>query len=236
VAKVLPHLSYFKRAALDLIFPQKCLGCGNEGELICCACQKGLARIHSPICPNCGKPQASGILCPNCINHHSFIDSVRAPFKFEGLIREAIHQYKYQNLRSLSEIFNLFLKNYWIENSFPVDLVIPVPLHAKRLKERGYNQSYLLAAAFGKVFHLPVLSDELTRIKYFMPQAQTTSVEERRKNLNKAFTCRDDRVKEKLVLLMDDVCTSGSTLDSCAEALKSAGAKTVRGLVLAREL
>jgi ComF family protein len=236
VARVLPQLTTIKRAALDFLFPQKCLGCGNEGELICRPCRDIMPRIHPPICPRCGKPQASGILCPNCINWKYNIDAIRSPFKFEGIIREAIHQYKYKNLRSLTGLFGLLLKDFWLKEPFPVELVIPVPLHPRRLKERGYNQSALLASEFGKIFHLPVLPTGLTRVKYILPQTQTKSVEERMENLKNAFLCRDNIIKTKQILLIDDVSTSGATLDSCAEALKTAGAKSVCGIALAREL
>ncbi len=233
---MLPHLITIKRAALDLFFPQRCLGCGREGELICRPCRNKLPRIHPPICPRCGKPQASGILCSACINFNSYLDAIRSPFKFEGVMREAIHQYKYQNLRSLTNLFGLLVKDYWMKDPLPVELIIPVPLHPSRSKERGYNQSALLAIEFGKIFHFPVLPSALTRVKYVMPQTQTKSVEERRLNLKQAFVNRDSVVAGKQILLIDDVTTSGATLESCAEALKTAGAKCVRALVLAREL
>jgi competence protein ComFC len=236
VKEVLPQLKTIKRAALDFLFPQRCLGCGNEGELICQQCRNGLSRIFPPLCPRCGKPQASGILCPACINWQGSIDAIRSPFKFEGVIREAIHQFKYQNLRSLTGLFGLLLKDFWMPDPLPVDLVVPVPLHSRRLKERGYNQSALLASEFGKIFHLPVFPSGLTRTRYIIPQAQTRSVAERRSNMKQAFVCRDSTLAAKQVLLIDDVSTSGATLDACAEALKTAGAKSVWGLVLAREL
>lgn len=233
---MLPQLTNIKKAALDFFFPQRCLGCGSEGELICHPCRNKLPRIHPPICPRCGKPQSSGILCPACINLSSSLDGIRSPFKFESVIREAIHQYKYQNLRGLTYLFGLLIKDYWMKDPLPVELIIPVPLHPRRNKERGYNQSALLANEFGKIFHFPVLPNTVTRVKYVLPQAQTRSLEERRNNLKHAFICRDSAVENKQVLLIDDVTTSGATLDACAEALKTAGAKSVWGLVLAREL
>ena len=233
---MLPQMKILKKAALDLLFPQICLACGSEGELICGNCQKSLPRIYPPICPRCGKPQASGILCPACISKKSHIDAIRSPFKFEGVIREAIHQYKYQNLRSLTGLFGKLLKDYWMQNPLPVELVIPVPLHPRRFKERGYNQAAILAAEFGNIFHFKVLPSGLTRIKYVISQTQTKSVEERRENLKQAFVCRDSALTGKEVMLIDDVSTSGATLNACAEALKTAGARTVWGLVLAQEL
>jgi ComF family protein len=233
---VLPRLSYFKRAALDLFFPQRCLGCGDEGELICHKCRKSLPRIMPPVCPKCGKPQSSGILCSECIIWHTNIEGIRSPLRFEGTVREAVHQFKYKNLRSLSLPLAFLLSDYLQNNPLPLQVLVPVPLHPRRLKERGYNQSGLLAHELGRLINVPVVDDCLTRQKYILPQAQTKSVEERRYNVNKAFYCRSSILHNKKVVLVDDVATSGATLDACAEALKSNGTLSVWGLVLAREL
>jgi len=113
---------------------------------------------------------------------------------------------------------------------------VPVPLHQKRLKERGYNQSQLLARELSKLVNLPVVDDCLIRQRYAIPQARTSSVEERRSNVANAFICRNHRLQDKQVLLIDDVATSGATLNACASALKTAGATSVWGLVLATEI
>jgi ComF family protein len=103
------------------------------------------------------------------------------------------------------------------------------------LRERGYNQSGLLARELGRHIDLPVIEDCLIRVKQAQPQVRAANVEERRKNVADAFVCRDEKVKGKQVILIDDVCTSGATLESCAAALKSRGATSVWGLTLARE-
>ena len=113
---------------------------------------------------------------------------------------------------------------------------MPVPLHPKRLRERGYNQSSLLAKELGKLTSLPVVDDCLIRQRHALPQAKTSTVAERWSNVANAFTCRDRRLRDKPVLLIDDVSTSGATLDACAAALKAAGASSVWGLVLAKEI
>jgi ComF family protein len=233
---VLPQLSRIKGVALSVFFPQKCLGCGVEGELLCNSCQRTLPRINPPLCPKCGKPQPSGILCPACTNWKSDLDGIRSPFKFEGLIREAIHQFKYKNLRSLVEPLSLLLKEYYRDNPIPVQVIVPVPLHNRRLKERGYNQSELLSRWLSIQLGLPVNSQSLIRIKYILPQAKTLSVTERRENVEGSFACARSGIEGKQVLLIDDVSTSGATLDECASALKAAGAKSIWGLALAREL
>jgi len=111
-----------------------------------------------------------------------------------------------------------------------------VPLHQKRLKERGYNQSNLLARELGKLINLPVVDECLIRQRHALPQARTSTLDERRSNVVDAFTCLDHKLKDKQILLIDDVSTSGATLDACAAALKASGTTSVWGLVMAREL
>jgi len=128
------------------------------------------------------------------------------------------------------------LQDYLITNPVPAEILVPVPMHQKRLRERGYNQSSLLARELGKLNNLPVVDDCLTRRRHTPTQARTATVEERRSNIADAFTCRDDRLRDKQVLLIDDVATSGATLDACAAALKASGAASAWGLVMAREI
>jgi ComF family protein len=236
VQKVLPQLTKLKGMALDLLFPRWCVGCGREGNFICPSCHQSLSRIMPPLCPKCGRPQSSAILCSSCIGWQAEIDGIRSPFRFDGAIRKAIHQLKYGNLRALAELLAQWLNDYLVSNPMPGEVLVPVPLHHKRLRERGYNQSSLLAKELGKLTNLPVVDNCLIRQRYAPPQARTSTVDERRSNVANAFLCRDRRLKNKQVLLIDDVSTSGSTLDACARALKEAGATTVWGLVLAREI
>ena len=189
-----------------------------------------------PLCPRCGRPQPSGILCSSCVGWQAEIDGIRSPFRFDGVIRQSIHQLKYRNLRALAQPLAKLLQDYLVANPVPGEVLVPVPLHQKRLKERGYNQSRLLARELGKLINLPVVDDCLIRQRHASPQARASTVDERRSNVDGAFTCRDHRLRDKQVLLIDDVSTSGATLDACAVALKTSGATTVWGLVLAREI
>jgi ComF family protein len=233
---VLPQLGKLAGAALDLLFPPKCLGCGKEGNLICHACQHQLTPIVDPICPRCGRPQASSILCPVCANWPASIDCIRAPLRFEGLTRQIIHQFKYKNLRTLALPLAHILKNYLLKAPLPVEAVIPVPLHPRRLRERGYNQSGLLAKEVGRLMNLPLVDAEVRRVKYVIPQARTHSAQERQVNVKGAFHCPEFSKPGQSVLLIDDVTTSGATLDACAHALKLAGCGPIYGLVVAREI
>jgi competence protein ComFC len=236
MANVLPQLTRLKRIALDLLFPQWCIGCGREGDYICPSCRQLLVSIVPPVCPRCGRPQPEGILCPGCVNWSAEIDGIRSPFIFDGVIRQAIHELKYRNLRTLAAPLAVLLYDFLLANPVPGEVLVPVPLHRKRWRERGYNQSSLLAAELGKLTGLPVVDDCLIRQQHSPPQARAASVSERQRNVAGAFTCRDGRFQGKQVLLIDDVSTSGATLDTCARALKSAGATSVWGLVMATEI
>ncbi len=233
---MLPQPDRLKGIALDFIFPKYCVGCGKEGAFLCRTCLKTTNRILPPICPKCGRPQPSGVLCPDCITWSSCIDGIRSPFRFEGVIREAVHQLKYRNLRAISETLAEFLYEYFMNLPLPVDVIVPVPLHPKRLRERGYNQSGLIASNLGKLIDLPFIDNSLKRQRNTLSQARTASVSERKKNIEGAFTCDNGIIYNKRVLLVDDVSTSGTTLDACAGALKDAGAVSVWGLTVAREI
>lgn len=143
---------------------------------------------------------------------------------------------KYRNLRSLSTCLADLLADYLRSHPLPGEVLVCVPLHPRRLRERGYNQSGLLAGELGGRIGLPVIDDCLVRLKQSQPQVRAADVAERRRNVMDAFACRDDRIKNRQVILIDDVCTSGATLESCAAALKSRGAASVWGLTLAREI
>jgi competence protein ComFC len=233
---VLPQLTKLKGMALDALFPQHCVGCGREGDLLCQSCRQTLPRIVPPLCPKCGQPQPSGILCPDCSGWPAHIDGIRSPFRFDGVIRQAIHQLKYRNLRALAAPLAELLNTYLTASPIPDGILVPVPMHPKRLRERGYNQSGLLARELGKLSGRPVVMDCLSREQHTPPQARTSSRQERQRNVAHAFTCRDHRLRSQPVLLIDDVATSGATVDACAEALKSAGTTRVWALVLAREI
>jgi ComF family protein len=152
------------------------------------------------------------------------------------VIRDAVHEFKYRNLRALGTELVALMYDYLNVNPVSGDVLVPVPLHRKKLLERGYNQSSLLAHGLGNLTGLPVIEDCLIRRKYTPPQARSSNINERRNNVTDAFDCRDSRLQGKQVILIDDVSTSGTTLNTCAGVLKAAGAAAVWGLVIALEL
>ncbi|MGQ9545762.1 MAG: ComF family protein [Dehalococcoidia bacterium] len=230
------RLNRIVELATDSFFPRRCVGCGKLGQFLCAHCLAKLPRVMPPVCPKCGKPQASGIMCPDCRRSQTGIDGIRSPFRFEEAIRQAVHELKYRNLKAIAPCLGELLADYLKANPLPGEALVPVPLHPRRLRERGYNQSSLLARELARRIDLPLIEDCLLRIKRAQPQARAANLEERRTNVADAFICRDDRVASKRIIVVDDVCTSGATLESCALALKSRGATSVWGLTLAREI
>ncbi len=221
---------------MDSFFPRRCVGCGRVGSFLCPDCLGKLPRLTAPFCPRCGRPQASGIVCPNCWQRATEIDGIRSTFRFDEVVRKSVHELKYRNLKAISPCLAELLADYLKENPLPGEALVSVPLHPRRLRERGYNQSGLLAGELGKRIGLPVIEDCLIRVKQAQPQVRAVDVEERRRNVADAFVCRDEKVSGKQIILIDDVCTSGATLESCAAALKDRGATSVWGLTLAREI
>ena len=153
----------------------------------------------------------------------------------EGLIQDAIHHLKYRNLRAPAPELAGILSRYLQTHPLPGDSLLPVPLHPRRLRRRGYNQALLLARELGKLRGLEVNDGLLKRIKDNSPQAEATNLEQRLLNVAGSFACRGDAAGAKIILI-DDVSTTGSTLSACAEALKRAGASSVWGLTLTRQI
>ena len=222
--------------AINSFFPCRCISCGKVGGFLCPQCLGEIPRLLPPICPQCGRPQASGILCPICRRRKTEIDGIRSLFRFEKAIRKAIHELKYRNLKAISPCLAELLADYIRVNSLPGDALVCVPLHPRRLRERGYNQSSLLAKELGRRIDMPVIEDCLIRVKQAQPQVRAVDLGERWMNVADAFVCRDEKVSGKRIMLIDDVCTSGATLESCAVALKNKSADSVWGLTLAREI
>jgi len=154
----------------------------------------------------------------------------------EGAVRQAIHQLKYRDVKALAPPLAQLVGEFLAKNPLPAELLVPVPLHPHRLRQRGYNQSSLLAWELAKIVSIPSVEGELIRIHDTPPQTRARSADERRSSVGRAFFCRGREFEGKRILLIDDVCTSGATLEACATAVKAAGAASVWGLTVAREV
>jgi ComF family protein len=223
----------FVRILLDLLYPPVCVGCGQVGTTYCRSCRDAVLFVAPPLCPLCGRPQETSKLCSRCAHHPFELDGIRSVAFFEGALRKAIHRFKYNYARELAIPLGDMLVHFWRQAPLEADLIVPVPLHARRLRERGYNQSALLAGYLGQAVGIPVAGDVLYRNRYTRSQAQLNAAE-RSQNVEGAFSCNGSGVQGRHVLLVDDVCTTGSTLDACSVALKEGGAVSVWALTLAR--
>lgn len=221
-------------SALELLFPLQCLGCQREGNLLCAQCRNGLDRLNPPWCNVCARPSPRS-LCTFCRRTPLAIDGIRAPYLMQGPVQEAIYGLKYRSIRAIAPELAELLAQYMTRRPITGDLLVPVPLHSRRLRSRGYNQSALLARELGKLTGLAVDEELVYRIKDAPPQVHAASQEQRRSNVADSFRCTADVTDMKLILL-DDVATTGSTLSACATALKDAGAVSVWGLTVAREV
>lgn len=236
---------------MDLIYPPRCVVChaflreegvNHEGEEmdLCRPCFTSFAEVTSPLCPFCGSPFGAGggedHACGNCLATRPFFDIARAPYIYEGLLMTAVHELKYARKSYLARSLGPLLASYaasWLGNPDGL-LVMPVPLHPRRLRERGFNQSLLLARHVASRLEADLDWLSLRRTRFTQPQTNLTG-DERKKNVRRAFDVRDGAgVRGKTVLLIDDVATTGSTLNECARVLKKAGVKEVYCLVLAR--
>ena len=147
-----------------------------------------------------------------------------------------MHSLKYRNLRAMAPVLASLLADFVVSQSIEADLLIPAPLHPKRERSRGYNQSLLLARETGMLLNMEISNDALRRVQNNPSQASVSNEDERWANVANAFQASPDLVGGKRVIILDDVCTTGATLEACSVALKAAGALSVQGLTLAREV
>jgi len=220
------------QALLDLFYPPRCPGCGRVGFTFCDACQARIEPPPAPACIRCGHPAATDGLCATCRATPSHLDRIAASAVFAHPLRDAIHDLKYNNGRNLARPLGARMAVFWRQGNFAADVIIPVPLHPARLAERGYNQSALLARSMSQEISVRIDETVLVRAKATQQQA-LLKAGERRENVKDAFACRG-RVSGQRVVLVDDVCTTGSTLESCAAVLRASGAASVWAFTLAR--
>ena len=221
--------------AIDLVYPLRCIGCSETGSLLCPSCRERLPQLTPPLCPRCSLPLPLGGYCRACRDQPPITDGVRSAFAMDGLARDMVHGLKYRGWRALAAPMGALMADA-MDDTWAVDIVAPVPLHRRRIRERGFNQAEELARAVADRLGVPMAADALERLRHSPPQARSASAIERRLLVRDAFAVGRRSARGRRVLLVDDVCTTGATLDACATALRGAGAAAAFGLTFAREL
>lgn len=228
-------LARLGRAAVDLVFPPRCALCGRGGLFLCEECASFLPRALPPRCPRCWRPTSASEPCLECLEGPSPLDGVRSTFLYRGPVRELVHALKYSGQAALAEPMARLMETDLRQQAVGAELLAPVPLSGWRERTRGYNQSTLLARELASLLGLPLAKDALARSRHTPPQARAATASERRRNVEGAFVSRHRGLAGRSILLVDDVTTTGATLEACAAALKTAGAARVRALTFARE-
>lgn len=230
-----------------MLLPRTCYACRRDVPFgwerpLCAACEALVCTPGPLYCQRCGKPLPDGgAHCYQCRGSKARSFSckiIRSAVLFNPPVRALVHAFKYADRAQLSGYLAQYMVRQWprYPQLHEAQLIIPVPLHAKKLKRRGYNQSALLARTLARQLHLPQAEDVLLRVRN-TPSQTGFGREGRLRNMHGAFACvRPGCVKGKIILLIDDVATTGATLEGCAAALKEAGAKKVMAYTLAREV
>lgn len=221
------------QAVLDLLFPPRCAACGCPGSVLCPTCRTSFVPLSSAVCSVCSAPLDGPGVCQRCAENRPLFARVVSGYVYEGTLREAIHAFKYRRRAALAPLLAEALAAV-VEAPQPGAVLCAVPMHPDRLAQRGYNHAGLLADELGARWGLPLLPvDALRRVRPVAAQAGL-GYTERLANVEDAFAARADDVRARIVWVVDDVCTTGATLNACSEALLAAGARAVYGVTLAR--
>ena len=220
------------RMALDLVFPPRCALCDEGGVLLCEACAGALPPADGRRCDRCWMPIAGGTTCTHCIAEAPAFSSLRAAFVMDAGARRLAHELKYEGMTSLAEPMARLMAG--AVDATSADMVTAVPLHRGRERRRGYNQAAELARRVAETMDLAFDARAARRVRDTAPLVKAMSRAERRAIVAGAFRADAGRAGGRTVLLVDDVVTTGATLDACARALLDAGAREVRCLTWAR--
>lgn len=213
------------------MLPQSCLLClaDSGDQLLCPTCRGSLPRLAATGCPTCAAPTPHGETCGACLKNPPHFDATIAAFAYAFPMDKLVQQLKYAHRLAIADFFAGEL----LARELPaVDLIAPLPLSPHRLRERGFNQAVEIARPMARALGLPLLLDGCLRIRDTAPQAMLPW-KERRKNVRHAFACTID-LSGKSLLVVDDVMTTGASLDEFARTLKDHGAARITNCVAAR--
>jgi ComF family protein len=207
--------------------------------MLCPDCLKAIPPLLPPFCQHCGSPSVMTGMCQSCRYHPPHLHGLRAVSIYQEPLRSYIHALKYDGKTRLAEPLGQLLAQAYTRYGFQVDAIISVPLHPERQQQRGYNHAELLAEVCSSLVGVPLYSDMVQRQRA-TPAQVGLAANQRYQNMAGAFLCTpafaSGTLSGRRILIIDDVCTTGATLEACAAPLYAAGAAAVLGLVLARPM
>ena len=256
------NLSSIKEFILDILFPRFCLSCGKEGTWLCEDCFSLIDIFKRQYCPFCPYPKIvlDGRTCNSCRKSKKLAGLYCAVSYDDFIIKKLINQFKYEPyIKELSKPLALLIATHLVHlnpvrdyrnrekaqkegisngvnnlSNFKEFILIPIPLHKKKMKQRGFNQAEEIGKELSKILKIPIFNNVLAKIKQTPAQVELKK-EQREKNVKGVFRCQKPKlVRNKKILLIDDIFTTGSTMEECADVLKTAGAKQVWGMAVAR--
>lgn len=226
--------SRFWERALDLVFPQRCVCCDEFGSLICEQCSGTMTPAAPPRCDVCWTPRDQQNVCRDCREKQPAFQQMRTAFVYQGVARDAVIALKFGGLSSIAPLMAALIDEQLSDWRPPVNAIVPVPLAAGRKRSRGYDQAEIIAKELARRWGLPCEPRALRRARWTEPQVDQADESARRRNVKDAFAL-GSRGVESGVLLVDDVVTTGATLDACANVLVQGGAGPAFALAFARE-
>ena len=218
---------------VGIIYPPRCPGCDEiimPGEDLCGTCKGSIHTVQEPVCKRCGKPMQDerGEYCTDCTKKKHVYQQGKAVFVYRGAIRQSMYRFKYSNKREYAAYYAKVaasLHGDWIKRN-NIEVLVPIPMYMGKQRRRGYNQAEVFARALGKELGIPVDTGIVKRVRDTIPQKELSD-KERRHNLKNAFQLTPNIVEYKQIMLIDDIYTTGSTMDAVAEVLLSGGAKNI---------
>jgi competence protein ComFC len=231
---VITKLIEITSAALDLVFPPICVHCSRDGALLCSVCVAESPAVSKDVCRKCAEPLTKPGTCTRCVIEGSSLDRLYGSYLYESPVGSAVRSFKFDDVRALGSVLGGMFNTEQMSRA-KADFVVPVPMHKSRIRERGYNQSAILAKKLADSLGIEFNGDLLVRSTNTVPQSEQPTAVARRGALSGAIEVElnsDDEIAGGRILVVDDVFTTGSTLNAVAATLKSAGAGCVGGVAL----
>lgn len=236
--KIFVDIKKIRDSILDFILPIFCAGCGKEGEWLCKECEEVIKISSAQFCPVCKANTIGGRACNKC-NSKSYLSAlISAGFYHDKILRGLIASFKYHNAREVIKNLEKFIFRFFCKINLVFDrdaIIVPVPLHRRKKWARGFNQAEIIARFLNKRFDLKIDNDIIKRTINTEEQAKIKKIGKRSENIKDAFAIVNKKdAKGRSFILVDDVYTTGATMQECAKVLRESGAEKIVGFVVAR--